>query len=80
MHRNPGFQLREIKPQTLLLKIPVGVEAPAGGTPSLTGEFIGETHRIVEYTQNHPPGNQHQNGPICLWVAGEVIEGRGRAK
>ena len=39
---NPGFQLREIKLQNLLLKKPVGVEA-AGETPSLTGEVVGET-------------------------------------
>ena len=41
---NPGFQRGEIKPQNLRLKKPVGVEA-VGETPSLTGEFIGETHR-----------------------------------
>ena len=42
---NPGFQRREIKPQNLRLKKPVGVQTAAGETPSLTGEFIGETHR-----------------------------------
>ena len=45
-----------------------------GGTPSLTGEFIGETHRLLEHTQTHPSGNQYQKGPICLWVVGEVTE------
>ena len=50
------------------------VEAAAGETPSLTGEFIGETHSVPERTQTHPPGNQNQQGPLCLWVAGEVTE------
>ena len=57
----------------------MGVEA-AGETPSLTGEFIGETYRGLECTQAHPPRNQHQKGPICLWVMGEVIESLPRAK
>ena len=47
-----------------------------GGTPSLTEEFIGETHRVLEYTQTYPPGNQPQKGPIGLWVSGEVNESR----
>ena len=51
----------------------MGVEV-AGETPRLTGEFIGETHRALEWTQNHPLGNEHQNGPTCLWVAEEVTE------
>ena len=49
-------------------------------TPSLTGEFVGETHRVLECTQTHPPSNQHQKGQICLWVAGEVTESQPRAK
>ena len=55
------------------------VEA-VGETPSLTGEFTGETHRVLEHTQNHPPGNQLQKGPICLWVVEEVTESRPRAE
>ena len=51
-----------------------------GEAPSLTGEFIGETHRILEYTPAHTPRNQHQEGPICLWVAGEVPESWQRAE
>ena len=43
-------------------------------TPSLTGEFIGETHRVLEYTQTHLRGNQHQKGLLYLWVVGEVTE------
>ena len=61
--RSPGLQCGEIKPQTSL-KIPVGVEAAVGETPSLTGEIVGETHRGLERAQAHPLGNQHQRGPI----------------
>ena len=49
-------------------------------TPSFTGEFVGDVHRALECTQNHPPGNQHQKGPICLWVAEEVTESQQRAE
>ena len=73
---NPGFQHREIQPQNHYMKTPVGVEGVAK-TPSLTGEVVGETHRVLERTQTHPPRNQHQKGPICLWAAGEVTESRG---
>ena len=45
-----------------------------GETPSLIGEFMRETHRVLEHTQAHEPRNQHQKGPICLWVAGEVTK------
>ena len=55
------------------------VEA-AGETPSRTEEIVGETHRVLECTQPHPPGNQHHKGPICLWVAGEVTESQPGAK
>ena len=55
------------------------VEA-VGETPSVTGEYIGETHRVLECTQTHSPRNQHQKGPICLWVAGEVTEIKVKAK
>ena len=34
----------------------MGVEAAAGETLSLTGEFFGETHRVLECTQAHPLG------------------------
>ena len=56
------------------------VVAVAGETPSLTGEFVGETHRVLEYIEAHTCGNQHQKGPICLWVAGEVTESWLRAE
>ena len=52
----------------------MGVEAAAGETPSLTGEVVGETHRVPEHTQAHPLGNQHQKGPLCLWVVEGVTE------
>ena len=45
-------------------------------TPSLTGEFIGETYRVLEHIQTHPSGNQHQQGPVCLWVVRKVTESR----
>ena len=48
--------------------------AAVGKTPRLIGEFVRETHRVLEHTQTHPLGNQHQKGPICLRVAGEVTE------
>ena len=57
----------------------MGVEV-VGETLSLTGEFIGETHRVLEYTQAHPPGNQHQKGSICLWVVKEMTENHQRAE
>ena len=52
----------------------MGVEAAAGDTPSLTGEFVGETHRGLERSQAHPLGKQHQRDPIWLWVAEGVTE------
>ena len=51
----------------------MGVEE-ARETDSFTGEITGETHRVLETTRAHPPGNQHQKGPICLWVEEEVTE------
>ena len=58
---------------------PVGVVA-VGETPSLTGEFVGEIHGVLDHTQGHPPGNQHKKGPICLWVVVEVTESWLRAE
>ena len=58
----------------------MGVEEAAGKTPSFTGEFVGETHRVLEPTQAHLPRNQHQKDPICLWVVGEVTENRQRVE
>ena len=52
----------------------------AGETPRHIQEFVGETHRALECTQTQPPGNQHQKGPVYLWVAGEVTESQLRAK
>ena len=52
----------------------------AGETPSLTGEFIGKTHRVIERTQAHTLGNFCQEGPICLWVAEKVTESWPRAQ
>ena len=51
-----------------------------GETPILTGELVGETHGVLERTQNYPPGNQHQKGTICLWVVEEETENWQRAQ
>ena len=58
----------------------VGTVMAMGETPSLTREFFGEAHSVLEQTQTHPPKNQHQKGPIYLWVAGKVTERRSRAE
>ena len=60
---NPEFQRGEIASNNRL-KTPVGGEAAVGEIPSLTGEFLGETHRILEHTQTHPLRKQLQKGPI----------------
>ena len=50
----------------------------AGEIPSLTREFVGETHTVRECTQTYPPGNQHQAQFACreqgkqLKVLGEL--------
>ena len=62
------------------MKIPVGVEAAAGETPSLTGELLAETHIGLEHTQTHPLWNQDQKGPIRLWVAEGVTENQQRVE
>ena len=56
------------------MKTPLGVEAAAGETPSLTGEFVGETYRGLKHTQPHPLGKQHQKGPIGLWIVEGVTD------
>ena len=57
----------------------VGV-AVAGETPSPTAQFVGEIQSVLEHTKNHPPGNQHQEGPVCLWIVKEVSERWQRAE
>ena len=47
---NPDFQWGENKASNHRVKTPVGVEVAARETPSLTGEFVGETHRVLEHT------------------------------
>ena len=73
----PRVPERETKASKLLA---VKTYVVAGKTPNLTGEFIGETHRFLEHTQAHLPGNQHQKGPIFLWGTGEVTESWPRVK
>ena len=76
----PSVPAQGKKPQSLLLKMHVQGEAAAGETPSFTGEFVGETHRVLECTEADPPGNQHQKGPLCLWVAEGVTENQQRVE
>ena len=60
----PRVLVQGNKVSNLRLKTPVGIEVAAVETPNLTGESVGETHRVLECTQAHPPRNQHQKGPI----------------
>ena len=44
-----------------------------------------QPHRRVHWrdswgTQTHPPGNQHQESPICLWLVEEVTESWSKAQ
>ena len=64
---NPGLQHRKRKFQNLWLEKPCG--GYSNRRNSQPHRRIRESHRVQEYTQTHPPGNQHQKGPICLWVA-----------
>ena len=74
----PRVQVRGNKAsKTLKKSVRVGM---VGETPRLTGEFTGETHRLIECTENHLPRYQHQKNPICLLVAEEVTEGQPRAE
>ena len=75
---NPGFQCRELKPQNLWMKKPVMVEV-VGETPSLTGEFFGETHGPRTYT-NPPTQRSVPEGPNLLVVTERVTEIQSRAK
>ena len=74
----PRVPLWVNKASKSLTEKPVGVEA-ARETPSLT-EFVGETHKVLGYTQTHPLGNLHLKGLISLWVEEEVTESQPRAK
>ena len=87
---NPGFQHGKRKPQNFWLQTPMGVVAvgethKAEGCSywkfSCFVYFIDYGPRGLERptgglvcTQIHPLKNQHQECPICLWVAGEVTE------
>ena len=62
---NPGFQCRGNKASKPLTETPVGVEVAAGETPSLTGEFVGETHRVLEHIQTTHLGVSHR-GPNLI--------------
>ena len=53
----------------------MGVVA-VGETLSLTGESVGETHRVLEHTQAHPPANQHLMKGHNPLVGSEGSEGK----
>ena len=67
---NPRAPVQGNKASNLWLKTTMGVEAAVGKTPSLTGEFIGETHRGLERAQAHPLRKQHQKGQILIVRSG----------
>ena len=50
------------------MKTPMGVEEAARETPSLTGEFVGETHRGLEHAQAHPRESAPE-GPNLIVVS-----------
>ena len=56
--RVPAWETKASKP----LAIKTVEVAAAGETPSLRGESVGEAHRVLEWTQIHPPRNQHLKG------------------
>ena len=49
---NPGLQQRKIKSQKPLA-VKISGNCGGGRNSSLTGEFVGETNRVQERTQNH---------------------------
>ena len=46
------------------------VEAAVGETPSLTGEFVAETQKVLEYTQNPPTQESAPEGPNLIMGSG----------
>ena len=50
---NPGIQHGKYEASKPLTVKTCGVAA-VGETPSRTGEFVGETHRVLECTEAHP--------------------------
>ena len=69
-----GLVEQETKDSKPLAVKPVGV-AKVGETPSFTGEYAGEVHRILEHIQTHPLGNQHLKGHNPL-VGSEGSDGK----
>ena len=63
----------------LTKKKSVGVQA-AGETPSITGEFGGETHKGLECARAHPPTWESPPEGPSLWVAKGVTEIRQRGE
>ena len=62
------------------LKTPGCKNLVAGETPNLTGKFVGGAHGVLGCTQIRRPRNQHQKGPMCWWVVGEVTKSQWRAE
>ena len=57
--RVSALKTKDSKPQAV--KKSVGVVV-VGESPSLAGEFIGKTYRVLKCTQTHLPANQHLKG------------------
>ena len=72
---NPGLQLWEVKPQTSDCKHLWGLRQQWEKLPASQESWLDRpTGSWNIHKHTHPPGKQHQKGPICLWVAGEVTE------
>ena len=74
------LEQKKIKKINKPLAVKILGVAAVGETPSLTEEFVGETYMVLECIKTHLLGDQHQKGPICLWVAEKVTESWLRAK
>ena len=75
----PGLQLREIKPQTSELEHLWGLGQQQEKLPASQERSL-ERPTGAWSVRAHPLGNQHQRGPIGLWVAGEVTENQQRVE
>ena len=55
----------------------MGVGAAAEETPSLTGEFVEETHKGLECAQDHPFGISTRGAQFDCGCAGTLYVGEG---
>ena len=60
----PRVPARGNKVSKRLTENTLTVEAAVGENTASQEEFVGETHRVLEHTQTHPSGNQHQKVPV----------------